>query len=118
MLPRGRTHARAPPTAVSISAVIFMSVLFVVGSLAMRGVRRWMRWRTDALKPNDTAQQTAAGDCPRCGYDLTGLKSLQCPECGFVVPKRVAGDRDAQERRLAAARQKVAEAYARRKDAK
>src|SRR5437899_256408 len=29
------------------------------------------------------------GDCPVCRYDLTGLESGVCPECGIEVPAGV-----------------------------
>ena len=32
-----------------------------------------------------------AGDCPACGYSLTGNTSGVCPECGTPVPKELAG---------------------------
>ena len=101
----------------SLGAVIAISLLFICGSIAIRGLRRWMRWRMDALKPTNTDQPPVAGDCPQCGYDLTGLTSVRCPECGYVVPKRIPVNRAEQDHRLAQAREKVAAAYeAKRKE--
>ena len=28
------------------------------------------------------------GTCPKCGYDITGLTSSRCPECGTKLPAR------------------------------
>jgi hypothetical protein len=28
--------------------------------------------------------------CPRCGYELSGIKPTRCPECGRAVPRRIA----------------------------
>jgi DNA-directed RNA polymerase subunit RPC12/RpoP len=37
--------------------------------------------------------------CPRCGYNLTGLSSTQCPECGaqFTLDELAAGMRPDSE---------------------
>ncbi len=28
------------------------------------------------------------GTCPKCGYDITGVDSPRCPECGTKLPPR------------------------------
>jgi hypothetical protein len=43
-----------------------------------------------------------APTCPTCGYDMTGLRELKCPECGTVLTP--AGARKAAEKRLSARR--------------
>jgi hypothetical protein len=40
-----------------------------------RQLWRWMRW-------HESAQRCWRGQCPGCGYDLTGNVSGVCPECG------------------------------------
>lgn len=39
------------------------------------------RWESPAVK----AKQAMALPCPKCGYDLRGLRSDRCPECGKVL---------------------------------
>lgn len=41
-------------------------------------VQRW-------IAPDAKAKQTQALPCPQCGYDLRGLRSDRCPECGKVL---------------------------------
>jgi hypothetical protein len=31
------------------------------------------------------------GTCPKCGYDITGLESSRCPECGTKLPAKGPG---------------------------
>jgi hypothetical protein len=42
-------------------------------------------WRLDRPRP-------LPGHCRRCGYNLTGLTSARCPECGTAAPA-AAGSR-------------------------
>ena len=44
--------------------------------IAVRGLRRWRRWR--------------AGCCLRCGYDLRESQ-IRCPECGTPFTKEMRG---------------------------
>lgn len=37
---------------------------------------------TNRLSSADTTDDAQAPHCPFCGYDLRGLMSLRCPECG------------------------------------
>jgi hypothetical protein len=41
----------------------------LVARLLMRGIR-------------------TAGECPRCGYDISGVSGPACPECGTPIPAR------------------------------
>ena len=35
---------------------------------------------------NTGSARAERGQCPHCGYDLTGVRdSNQCPECGFQI---------------------------------
>ena len=55
-------------------------------------------WReTDAERSVRLRAQGRGGDgpgvpCPTCGYDMTGLKSTRCPECGseFTIDELIA----------------------------
>ena len=40
--------------------------------------------------PPAEMQKLVIGACPSCGYDIRGLLSPQCPECGTVLPDRDA----------------------------
>ncbi|MCC6677224.1 MAG: zinc ribbon domain-containing protein [Phycisphaerales bacterium] len=44
----------------------------------------------------------AAAKCPDCGYDLTGLKSPRCPECGKLVVKKGYREKLAEDSKRAA----------------
>lgn len=41
---------------------------------------------TGAESARTIASELAAGHCRRCGYDLSGLPTLVCPECGDTAP--------------------------------
>lgn len=34
-----------------------------------------------------------AGSCPRCGYDVSGIASSACPECGLIADAQGKGGR-------------------------
>jgi len=61
-------------------------------------------WRETAEERAERIRQ-AAGDvlfCPRCGYNLTGLREARCPECGaqFTIDQLFAAQRrDVMEER-------------------
>lgn len=44
----------------------------------------------------------AAAKCPECGYDLKGLNTPRCPECGKLVVKKSFEDKRAEDSRRAA----------------
>jgi uncharacterized Zn finger protein (UPF0148 family) len=76
----------------------------------MRGKRRKLDVPREATRPLV---------CPKCGYNLFGTTSVICPECGAVLPKeKNPAINEEQERRMAAARVKVAEAYAKKRSQK
>jgi hypothetical protein len=47
------------------------------------GVLRW-------LPRYDRWERATRGQCPTCGYDLTGNVSGRCPECGTEIDRRPA----------------------------
>lgn len=55
--------------------------------------------------PKGHAGQHKPYACPHCGYDMTGAVSLQCPECGGIMPTR------AQVMREELSKQTAQEAY-------
>ena len=76
----------------AIGLIFFvLPILLVIGGLIW-GI---MMWRTGS-KPREGAGM----GCGRCGYGVTGLTSMQCPECGADL--RVVGiDKgNAQRRKL------------------
>src|SRR5215471_18762772 len=44
-----------------------------------------MRGATSSALATLTTMTKLARECRRCGYDLTGLIALRCPECGATV---------------------------------
>jgi hypothetical protein len=42
------------------------------------------------LRQSRRLRRLAAGQCPECGYDLTGNVSGVCPECGTPVQSKTA----------------------------
>lgn len=55
--------------------------------------------------PKGHAGQHKPYACPHCGYDMSGAVSLQCPECGGIMPTR------AQVMREELSKQTAEEAY-------
>ena len=47
----------------------------ILSAIATLGLLGWLRSRAPS-----------PGRCRRCGYDLGGLRTLQCPECGSALP--------------------------------
>jgi predicted RNA-binding Zn-ribbon protein involved in translation (DUF1610 family) len=65
---------------------VALSILALVGGLVllifvMRQVRKWLG-RMPELSLEKRREK--AGLCHACGYNLKGVPSYQCPECGIV----------------------------------
>ena len=65
---------------------VALSILALVGGLVllivvMRQVRKWLG-RMPELSIEK--RRELAGLCHACGYNLKGVPSYQCPECGIV----------------------------------
>ncbi len=76
----GRASNREwPPTLVRIPLWPFALVLAVWGSYPF--LPWYKRWR-----------RRSAGLCENCGYDLRGLTSSRCPECGSVFARPRSGN--------------------------
>jgi hypothetical protein len=73
--PKGGMSGYKTPPAPGVSHLSLVAPLWLVVCafampplrIAIRGLRRWRRWR--------------GGQCLRCGYDLRGSE-CRCPECG------------------------------------
>ena len=79
-------HPYAETTWAPTSAVLFCLLGVLLHVLYVRALRKASR----------------IGRCPKCGYDLEGLTSPRCPECGTVPAKSAitqAGVTDAHFRR-------------------
>ncbi len=55
---------------------LIMLVIWLTGGVAFGLLMRWILVRKQRFQP---------GHCRTCGYDLTGLDSDRCPECGYLV---------------------------------
>jgi hypothetical protein len=66
----------------------------------MAGTPRWLLaavlcvlallvWTPSMVRHFRRFRYRRANRCPRCGYDLTGNVSGQCPECGAAVRAQV-----------------------------
>jgi peptidoglycan/LPS O-acetylase OafA/YrhL len=55
-------------------------------------------WRETRRERADRVciRETGAIVCPRCGYNMTGLRSTTCPECGtvYTIDQLIAEQRD------------------------
>ena len=60
----------------------FAVVILFYGCVIASGIIG-MRYRRDLLLPRIRAQLT--GVCPTCGYNLAGITSAKCPECGASI---------------------------------
>jgi hypothetical protein len=40
-----------------------------------------------ARRPRDATPEAEAPLCPQCGYDLRGISSRRCPECGMAIDR-------------------------------
>ena len=65
---------------------VALSILALVGALVllivvMRQARKWLG-RLPELSIQTRREK--AGLCHACGYNLKGVPSYQCPECGIV----------------------------------
>lgn len=56
----------------------------------------------DDLSSLPVKGKPAAAKCPDCGYDLAGLKTPRCPECGKLVLKKSLRETFAEDSRRAA----------------
>jgi hypothetical protein len=62
---------------------LWLVVVFLCAAVACSEYVAWKReWRHTA--------RIAKGQCPACGYDLTGNVSGVCPECGAEIQKSAA----------------------------
>jgi hypothetical protein len=61
-------------------------VWLAIGCLALLLIgMRWFRRKPQKLSPLSRSERwVARGLCHACGYNLTGVESYQCPECGTV----------------------------------
>ena len=61
---------------------ILPALLGSVSAIVAWMVAACILWRTKPAELADAATSKAAVRCPRCRYDLTGLREARCPECG------------------------------------
>lgn len=65
---------------------LFLCVLLSLGLGAVRTRRRWIELNARKLSPH--SKPAALGEqglfCHSCGYNLKGVESYRCPECGIV----------------------------------
>lgn len=75
--------------AVSESATLWTLLPVLIWNITMAaGLAAWSAWRCRHPLANP------AGECPVCGYDLTGLRRPVCPECGADVTLAAPGSAD------------------------
>jgi hypothetical protein len=67
--------------------------LFAAGAL-LTTLRHWVR-----QEHTDRVRAALRGQCPSCGYSLTGISSGMCPECGLDVQQAMAESMDELEPR-------------------
>jgi hypothetical protein len=74
-------------------AAFFGSVIAILGWL----IATVFLWRETPVERAERLAKLGAGNvaCPACGYNLTGLKTTTCPECGasFSIQELVAAAR-------------------------
>lgn len=84
-----------------VSADGLVAVMGTVGLLRLAAqsvsdLRRSWRNRGDtaieAMRPDEFDDR-----CARCGYDLTGITSVKCPECGAWHGRRRSAARQARD---------------------
>jgi len=76
------------PVAISLSVE-----LVVLGCILLIGPAQWLRDPSILAPP----RRFEAGCCVECGYNLTGIRSARCPECGTAVERRHHRTEDAAE---------------------
>jgi hypothetical protein len=59
------------------------AVVVILGMAVVVGLPAWCWLDHPAARRRD---RLAKGQCPHCGYDLTGNVSGACPECGSLRP--------------------------------
>jgi hypothetical protein len=67
-----------PWLAVDILACLTTLWMPIAGTVVVRRTLRWCR-----------RLRHGVGHCPRCCYDLRGLESVRCPECGSIPPPTI-----------------------------
>jgi hypothetical protein len=84
--------ARPGGAAYSTNALMALSAAapLIGGASIPFWVWRRRRLRRRALE-RKWSRRFAEGKCPQCEYDLTGLTSARCPECGWVFSSHLAG---------------------------
>ena len=63
------------------AATLLGCLIIVLLLPVFSAIRVWVQGRQFARK----YKRLAAGQCIRCGYDLTGNVSGTCPECGIAI---------------------------------
>ncbi len=66
------------------------SIAVVAGAVQLPSWYRKERLRRKQIKADTMLAAARAGNCGHCGYDLTGLTSEKCPECGVWIGRHRA----------------------------
>jgi hypothetical protein len=57
----------------------------LTAGIAFLGIAAGLAWANQAAVRRIAAAREAANRCPRCSYDIRGLRDPRCPECGGVI---------------------------------